>query len=183
MTYVGAPQWKYDFFLSYARMDNRAEFGSSPWVMRFRDKIRAEIQRTIGEDVANFFDEISEENLGADSFATIASQSAVLIPVITPTYLKRPYCRIEWDAFRQAHGGTANIVAVQPFPIRDDAVRFPGMEKVFPTQFFDSLDERPESFSLQSTAFRKKFRVFFDRLKARLEALKSAHGGVGGPVP
>jgi hypothetical protein len=175
VTYVGAPQWDYDLFISYARRDNRREFGRSPWIDIFRDRLLNEIEARLGYRMAGFFDEETDENPDASSFATWAARSAIFIPVITPIYLTRPYCKIEWDAFRDTHDGFGQILAVQPYPIPADLPRYDGLENIFPTRFFDDLVDRPRPFPLLSNAYVRKFDLFRDRVTRKLTELKSAY--------
>jgi hypothetical protein len=175
MNYTGNPQWPYDLFFSYARLDNRKGFGGTRWVSTFRDMLRDAIQAKTGCRVSHFFDETTDENPDAESFAAWASQTAVLIPVITPTYLTRPWCEIEFKAFCDARGGHKNIVAVQPFPLPEGTQLFPKMEKLFPTQLFDNLDDRPKRFRFGTTLFEDKFEVFTARVIRKLDELKAEY--------
>ncbi len=85
----------YDFFVSYAREDNR-----DGWISRFVERLLSEHQRATGgrPPLKAFFDTRDIRSLDDwrlrihDALA----QSRLLMAFVSPTYFTRPWCRREW---------------------------------------------------------------------------------------
>jgi tetratricopeptide (TPR) repeat protein len=86
---------RYDFFVSYAREDNR-----DGWISRFVERLLAEQQRvTDGRSpLRSFFD--TSDIRGLDDWRLrihdSLAQSRLLLAFVSPTYFTRPWCRREW---------------------------------------------------------------------------------------
>jgi hypothetical protein len=102
----------YDLFLSYSTRDLE-------WVRQFYDDLVADINRFAERDVYPFLDKVrlqpgyvwNEELLAA------ASDSAVLVPVLSPRFFQSDYCQKEVRAFIDAFGfssGAAHRSRIQP---------------------------------------------------------------------
>ncbi len=97
MAYV--PGFDCDVFLSYAHGDNETN-----WVSFFHERLKSRLREFLGVQPAIWWD---ERQLGGDSDFTeeirlrIAS-SAVVIAVVSPSYLASRFCRLERQAFQHA---------------------------------------------------------------------------------
>lgn len=81
------PGFEHDVFISYAHGDDR------DWINRFLDRLRAALSRLLpGADVWIDKDDLRKSrNFEQDIPANLQS-SAVLISLVSPTYITRPYC-------------------------------------------------------------------------------------------
>jgi hypothetical protein len=81
------PGFDHDVFVSYAHKDDR------DWINRFLDRLKPALHRLLpGADVWIDKDDLRKSrNFEQDIPANLAS-SAVLISLVSPTYIDRPYC-------------------------------------------------------------------------------------------
>jgi hypothetical protein len=81
------PGFDHDVFVSYAHGDDR------DWINRFLDRLKPTLSRLLpGADVWIDKDDLRKSrNFEQDIPASLAS-SAVLISLVSPTYIDRPYC-------------------------------------------------------------------------------------------
>lgn len=96
------PGFDFDVFVSYARRNNQngALDGQYGWVTRFQ----ANLKRILEEkcpDVRVFFDDaaIAGNDDLDDRVVMAAQRSAILIVILSPVYLTRPYCTKERELF------------------------------------------------------------------------------------
>jgi hypothetical protein len=88
MAYV--PNYEYDVFISYARIDNEPVSGQKPWVTTFhRDLDRALKQRLgLRRGLAILFDQQGlETGHQVDALLEKARRSAVLVSIVSPAYV------------------------------------------------------------------------------------------------
>lgn len=99
----------YEIFLSYARVDNEKETEDKAergWVDHFQSRLLKQLRRRGRADVG-FWRDVAEIS-GTDRFGPEISkglaESWFFLPVISPTYIQRPWCQEELSKFagRQA---------------------------------------------------------------------------------
>lgn len=90
----------YDIFLSYARIDNEKETDDRDergWVDHFQSRLLKQLIRRGRADVG-FWRDVAEI-AGADRFAAEIikglAESTFFLPVLSPTYIQRPWCQEE----------------------------------------------------------------------------------------
>lgn len=99
MAYV--PGFRYDLFVSYASADN-----ADSWVERFQSQLTAELKRLLGSpfsDKTVFFDRL---RLGTnqsypEELDAAARDSAILVALLSPSYLKSDWCSRERRVFQE----------------------------------------------------------------------------------
>jgi hypothetical protein len=104
-------------FFSYSREDDEGSRGA---LSALRESIQHELRAQLGRSTRKFRlwqdkEAIAVGQLWEAEIKTAIRQSVFLIPIITPTAVKSPYCKFELDAFlaREAELGRADLV----FPI------------------------------------------------------------------
>jgi hypothetical protein len=177
MTYIGNPNWKFDIFFSYARLNDRAGLLTPAWVTTFRDELLRELGDWLGEPIEDLFDVETKETPTDKSFERWASQSAIFVPIFTPSFFNSNWCPGEIAAFKRVHGGIDNVVAVQPIPLTD----FSKLDGIIPVQFFDSRERDPERFEWSSPEAKKALSTFRKRLIKKLNDLRTEARAVRAP--
>lgn len=94
----------YGIFLSYARVDNEKETDDKDergWVDHFQSRLLKQLRRRGRADVG-FWRDVAEI-AGADRFAPEIvkglAESSFFLPVLSPTYIQRPWCQEEVTKF------------------------------------------------------------------------------------
>jgi TIR domain len=98
-----APRFQHGFandvFISYTREDDREEAGIR-WVARFEAELKARLAKVSGQSIQTWRD---DRLSGADRFAPEIEEqllgSAVLLPVVTPSYFRSEWCNAERAKF------------------------------------------------------------------------------------
>jgi hypothetical protein len=81
------PGFEHDVFISYAHGDDRA------WIDRFVDKLEPALSRLLpGADVWIDTDDLRKSRDFSQEIPESLEKSAVLISLVSPTYVTRPYC-------------------------------------------------------------------------------------------
>jgi len=116
MAYV--PRFAYDIFISYARADDEPDAQGVQWVSDFQVYLkRAVKQHLAGYEPEVFFDSLDlQPNQMVDSVLTNARGSAVFLPIISPSYVERPWPNDELQAFSAAVSEKDRIFAVELLP-------------------------------------------------------------------
>ncbi len=99
----------YDLFVSYSSRD-------IDWVKTFHDDLIKEVNRWTDPDIHAFLDRISiaPGEVWDDKIMSSITQSAILVPVMTPRFFSSDYCQKEVNTFVDAHGVDPNrIMSVQ----------------------------------------------------------------------
>jgi hypothetical protein len=113
----------YDFFVSYAREDDR-----DGWISRFVERLLAEHQRVRDgrPPLKPFFD--THDIPGLDDWRLrihdSLAKSCLLLAFVSPTYFTRPWCRREWRAWID-HEIALHILSSGAAPIH--IVEVPGL--------------------------------------------------------
>ena len=101
----------YDLFLSYSTRDLE-------WVRPFHDDLVADINRFADPDVYPFLDRARlQPAMWDEQLLAAASDSAVLVPVLSPRFLQSDYCQKEVKGFIDAFGlssGSAHRSRIMP---------------------------------------------------------------------
>jgi hypothetical protein len=116
MAYV--PGFKHDIFISYAHADDAADPQDVRWVSDFQVYLkRAVKQHLAGYEPDVFFDALDlHPNHPIQAVLVNAGLSAVFLPVISPSYVERPWPNDELNAFCQAVADPDRIFAVELLP-------------------------------------------------------------------
>jgi hypothetical protein len=130
MAYV--PGFKHDIFISYAHADDAADPQGVRWVSDFQVYFRRAIkQHLAGFDPDVFFDALDlHPNHAIKAVLANARQSALFLPVISPSYVERPWTNDELRAFSEAVADTDRIFAIELLPpIRDYPVQLRDLKR------------------------------------------------------
>ncbi|MEA2891850.1 MAG: hypothetical protein QOI05_2643 [Bradyrhizobium sp.] len=116
MAYVS--RFSHDIFISYAHADDEPDPQGVQWVSDFQLYLkRAVKQHLAGYDPEVFFDSLDlKPNHMIDSVLTNVRRSAVFLPIISPSYVERPWPNDELQAFSAAVSERDRIFAVELLP-------------------------------------------------------------------
>ena len=94
--------YEYDLFVSYSTRD-------LAWVRQFHDDLVEDINRFAEFDVFPFLDKarLQPGYVWHEKLLAAASDSAILVPVLSPRFFESDYCQKEVRAFVDAHGLTS----------------------------------------------------------------------------
>lgn len=112
---------EYDVFISYSHHDNETH---GDWIHQFHDKLTADFRSRSGKKLTIFLDRenLNTGNVLSDRLQSALSESAIVIPILSPTYLASAWCRREFLHFMQQAGdrlivgNSSRIVPVQLMP-------------------------------------------------------------------
>ncbi|HEX6185854.1 MAG TPA: toll/interleukin-1 receptor domain-containing protein [Pyrinomonadaceae bacterium] len=102
--------FEHDIFISYARFDDRPKPGENfRWVSYFEERLNYELARAFGEEgLIKVWRDTHEVGGNANFVQAIpkgVERSAIFLALLSSTYLKRDYCRMELASFhRKAQG-------------------------------------------------------------------------------
>jgi hypothetical protein len=96
--------YEHDLFVSYSSRD-------VDWVQPFHDDLVADINRFSDQDVFPFLDKerLQPGYVWNDKLLAAASDSAILVPVLSPRFFQSDYCQKEVRAFVAARGLTSGL--------------------------------------------------------------------------
>ena len=105
MAYV--PGFKHDIFISYAHMDNDPLIKGVPgWVDFLEDLLRKTIRGKVGAEVDIFRDpQLNGFEKFSDQLGQALEESAVMLAIISPRYIKAEWCLWELREFQKRTGG------------------------------------------------------------------------------
>jgi TIR domain len=91
-------------FLSYARVDDETPPGAGDltgWVKYFHDNLRYELNVRISQDLRFWRDvnDIEPDGVFAREIRAALEQAILMVAVLSPKYIQRPWCRRELDDF------------------------------------------------------------------------------------
>jgi TIR domain len=94
--------YEYDLFVSYSNRD-------LAWVRQFHDDLVEDINRFAEFDVFPFLDKarLQPGYVWHEKLLAAATDSAILVPVLSPRFFESDYCQKEVRAFVDAHGFTS----------------------------------------------------------------------------
>jgi TIR domain len=97
MSYV--PGWQYDLFISYASENNRDR-----WVQLFNDALSVELRELLGTHFSEKYIYLDKTGLRVgqsfpNELEAAAEASAMLVPILSPSYVTSEWCTRERNAF------------------------------------------------------------------------------------
>ena len=111
MPYV--PGFNYDLFISYGSADN-----VDGWVQKFEKQLTGELTRLLGRpfsDKSIFLDQV-HLHVGQDYVASLhdaARESALLVVLLSPSYLTSAWCTSEYQKFQEKLASGATLAQSQ----------------------------------------------------------------------
>jgi len=163
MAYI--PGYKYDVFVSYAHFDNEADTRDIRWVSRFQADLKKALRQRLGVEPDIYFD---SRDLHAhheiDGLMSEVAGSAVFMPILSPSYIRRPWTIKELETFEATQSHRNRIVTVELLPVKEYEIpqNFLRLKR---TQFWWS-DENEENVPLKLTPQSNG-----DRYERRLQTL------------
>ena len=140
----------YDLFVSYSTRD-------LDWVRQFHDELVADVNRFASPDIDPFLDKKRLEPgcLWDEKLLTAASDSAILVPVLSPRFFDSDYCQKEVQAFIDTRGLTSGIAhrsGIMPVKLlsgapsdhvlaREQAVTFCAESDGYPVEYLPGTQE------------------------------------------
>lgn len=168
------PGFEYDVFVSYSHANN-----SEGWVSKFRQKLDARLKERVPPG-ATFFRDADSLQGNDDLTPKIVGgirNTAVLVAVVSRSYLTRPWCQRECDEFKAANAKRGLNGCI--FPVRYDDVspaefqKFVG-EKLGYEFFAKSPDDKyADTLDPESDVFKAKMNILRMEIGAKLEELKA----------
>lgn len=192
MARVFVPGFKHDVFISYARADNQTTDDGDGWVTTFKLELQRLVNAQLDGFKSNdnfFFDNATlETNTPVnDRITDAASNSAVLLVVLTNAYKASPWCRQERDLFIKAAeqtGGTAGRMFLVQKDALDAELTEDAQFAARPTELQDikgvsfyKVDKQlnvPETFRTDSDDFGKWINVLRYELVRQLRSMMPA---------
>jgi hypothetical protein len=111
-------QFEHDVFISYAHFDNA---GDERWVTRFGEDLKRALTQRLGEEPDVFFDEKAlQGNEQLEELKTRAYNSAIFVPVVTPSYVKRNWTTEELNAFAR-NADDKRVFAIDALPLDSES--------------------------------------------------------------
>jgi hypothetical protein len=148
MVYI--PGCKHDVFISYAHFDNEADTQEIRWVSRFQTDLKKALRQRLGIDPDIFFDSKGlQAHHELDELLTDVRASAVFLPILSPSYVKRDWTIKELEAFDGAPTSRNRIVTVELLPVKENDIP-PRFLRLKRTLFWWS-DENEEDVPLKLT--------------------------------
>jgi len=129
--------YAYDLFLSYSSRNGE-------WVRQFYDDLLADMKRFTTE-VSVFLDtaRLSPGYIWEEKMLDDARDSAILLPILSPTFFESEYCRAELDAFLESHGlpASGQRSRVMPVYLLSRAPRGHVLDEIQGSSFFTTSHE------------------------------------------
>ena len=148
MVYI--PGCKHDVFISYAHFDNEADTQEIRWVSRFQTDLKKALRQRLGVDPEIFFDSRSlQAHHELDELLTDVRASAVFLPILSPSYVKRDWTIKELEAFDGTPINRNRSVTVELLPVKENDIP-PRFLRLKRTLFWWS-DENEEDVPLKLT--------------------------------
>lgn len=144
------PAFDQHAFISYAHIDNEPmEAGEPGWVSRFHAGLQVKLSQRLGERARIWRDQkLAGNDVFGDEIIDRIGQSALLVSILTPRYLRSDWCTRELSTFAEvaAHSGgvqignKSRVVAVKKTPL-DPATAVPELiERTLCKAFCDDAD-------------------------------------------
>ncbi|MEK6301868.1 MAG: toll/interleukin-1 receptor domain-containing protein [Acidobacteriota bacterium] len=95
------PTFKHDIFISYAHIDNQPlDKGLTGWVEALHERLRVRLAQLLGEEARIWRDrKLQGNDIFADTLIDRVGQSAILVSILSPRYVKSEWCLRELDEF------------------------------------------------------------------------------------
>jgi hypothetical protein len=138
-------RFEYDIYVSYAR-------GDSEWVNEFVRRLKVRVAQLVGRDISIYRDtKLSGADAVEQQLSPAIRSSALLIAVVTPSYVNSKYCLDEFARFEAAAreqtggvmvGSRSRVVPVWAIPVERDRLA-PALKELVGYGFFDRVPEGP----------------------------------------
>ena len=172
------PGFEIDVFVSYGHFDNQPE----QWVTKLYELLKAQVESIVGESI-NFW--IDPQLNGGEILDTAlkhrVSSSAVFLPVLSPRYVKSPYCRQELQWFHDTVtqngalcvGDRCRILPIEKYPPQELPEPLAKLNVVsIPFHATDPASRMVDTFPAErGLAGYSQFRETYHRLAANLADL------------
>ena len=110
--------YDYDVFLSYAQMDNVPIFGEDEgWITRLHRDLEALLRQKTGSVTASVWRDQLRLEAGvkwAEEITDSLRASRILVPIVSPLWNKRPYCKKELKEFNETASTAGNKTRIVP---------------------------------------------------------------------
>ena len=94
------PGFANDIFISYARLDNQPLGSQRGWVDAFSEALSVRLGQLLGEHPRIWRDaHLSVNDVFADETANAISHSAILLCLVSPSYVRSDWCLRELETF------------------------------------------------------------------------------------
>jgi hypothetical protein len=106
------PGFNEDVFISYSTIDNQPlTEGQKGWISNFHRALRIRLGQILGEEPVLWRDEqgLQGNTYYESEILTKVANSAILVSVVSPRYLKSEWCRREIAEFFQRAGGSGGV--------------------------------------------------------------------------
>ncbi len=187
-----------DIFISYAHLDNNplppSEIG---WISRFHESLEAFVSMRMGEKVRIWRDsKLRGDDIFSDEIVGQFRNTAILVSILTPRYIKSEWCPREMREFCEAAeksggvivGHKSRVIKVIKTPIDRDNVLPDITRQVLGYEFFKYEDgdtplELDPAYGTEfAEAYNRKIATLAYDLKELLERLRD-RDEVEGPTP
>jgi hypothetical protein len=107
-----------DVFISYAHADNEASEDIEPWVTRLVVDLQRSLGRRLGTKPEIYFD-LRRLSTGAvlDELLDNVSKAAVLVAIVSPSYVRRDWTRDELRVFMSTTAASSRICPIEMLPL------------------------------------------------------------------
>ena len=187
--------YKYDIFISYSHLDNEKVFDETKgWIENFFRNLSTSLWQTIGtRDVTIWWDEkkLDGNTLFNDSIAEALQNSAILLCLSSPAYLKSEYCKKELDLFYKHAGENYQGIKVGDRSRLVNALLYNIPYKKWPPEFAGTTgfpfhdaveaDDRGHPVNMNTDQFREQLESLCDSLIKLIEEI--GNGGKPPPPP
>jgi TIR domain len=177
MAYV--PGCRYDLFISYARENNENNENKSGWVEQFERGLSQELTELLGRQFdpkeSIFFDKgvLAAGQSFSEELTKAARDSAILVPILSPSYLTSGWCDKERTAFfSKLPDGAQPADCLAPILVRP--IEESGLDSLYRTAqrlSFLSADQQTPS-AVGAADWTAKLRGFAAQLKNALQKLR-----------
>jgi hypothetical protein len=177
------PGARNDVFISYAHFDNEGGATGERWVSDFRQRLESALKQRLGCPVGIYFDERSLE--GHHVLSEILDNvrnSAIFVPILSPSYVNRKWTNDELDAFVSSEGGNRIIFTIERLPLESEEAYPKSLRERKRTPFWFHTEDTGVVDIL--TPSQKRERYFgaindvVDHMARQLRTMK-ANGGLG----
>jgi hypothetical protein len=103
--------FKNEIFISYAHLDNESAFrGQNGWISEFHRALEVRVAQLLGRKPTVWRDpKLTGNDIFTDEICDQLPQTAVLVSILSPRYLKSEWCRREFHSFWDNCAQTAGI--------------------------------------------------------------------------
>ena len=166
--YVPGLEW--DVFVSYAHVSDQPD----RWVSRFRDELKKAVSTMLDHEARIWFDSgcLAGGDAIKDKIQSDLRKTAVMVPVLSPGYLRSEFCTIyelDWY-FGQ---GTGQVVPVVKVPLEEGQV-LPLQPDLKRIEFFQITDENYVEFDPDEEQFGQKLRDVAQAVVHKLRQMRKS---------